>query len=75
MNNFARIQVDIDAFRHMMGMPINTNILDIQFNNKFWGTIDIIVEHPDLSEVKEGERIPTVQPVIHQINWDWNQHE
>ena len=74
MNKLAKIKIDADYLINLLHMPILTEIKDISIENEYFRHyIVITVENTDLLEVKEGEEIPTIQPIIHQINWDWNQ--
>ena len=74
MNKLAKIRIDVSYLKDLLHMPIMTEIKDISIENEYFRPyIVITVENTDLLEVKEGEEIPTIQPIIHQINWDWNQ--
>ena len=74
MNNLARIQIDASYLKEVLHMPSYAEIKQIQICGDYFNkSIEITVESFDLQEVKEGEKIPLLLPIIHQINWDWNQ--
>jgi len=74
MNNLATFKLDIDYLKEVLHMPIETTIEEVWIDCTD-NTIGICVEHPELREVKEGEEIPVVSPVMYTIVWGWNQHE
>lgn len=72
--NLACIKIYDYFLKDLLHMPIETTILDAKYDH-FDKTIIITVEHYELKEVEEGAEIPLVNPIIHVINWDWNQGE
>ena len=74
MNNLAIFKLDIDYLKEGLCMPRETTIEEVWLDSTD-NTLGMVVEHPELREVKEGEEIPVVSPIMHTIVWDWNQHE
>ena len=74
MKNLARFQIDQSYLKELLYMPSYSEIKEIKISGDYFNkSVEITVESPDLLEVKEGEEIPLLLPIIHQINWDWNQ--
>lgn len=68
----ARIKINVEYLQDILHMPKTSTIHNIELD-EFNQNIEITVEDFALKEIEEGQKIPFITPIIHVIEWDWNQ--
>lgn len=68
----AKIKINTEYLQDILHMPKTAIIHNIELD-KFNQNIEITVEDYALKDIEEGEKIPLITPIIHVIEWDWNQ--
>lgn len=72
MYRIARFAISPELIIDALHMPKETLIYDIRRHPVFLDTLEIVVIHKDLPEVKIGHAIPEITPQLTEIQWDWN---
>ena len=72
----AMVRVTKELLIDALKLPEDTEIISVHLNYEIYpSVIEIVVEHPELKQIDEGERIPIVNPRLEKIiyKFDWNQ--
>ena len=73
MRRVAKVELTTSLLCELLHFPTRTRIVAANGERAYEGTIELIVESPDLQPVEEGEQIPTVSPVVTNSTFDWGQ--
>lgn len=67
MQHGARFDVSLDRLAEMLGLPEGAKVVGIWggvSQQTFKRTVTVMVEHPDLPEMVEGDLVPAINPVF-----------
>lgn len=59
----ARFSIGIEHLIHLMGLPPDTDIHAVQISFDSVHSVDFIIEHPSLPDVKQGDIYRNVRAV------------
>ena len=68
ISRLARIQITPEIIVEALKLPQETRIIGCI---EFAGLIELKVEHPDLPELKHGDKIPLIKPIYKKIEFNW----
>lgn len=72
--HLGRFVLDYRLFAEALGLPELARVKVIDDASRYYGGAVIVIEHPDLPEVEEGEQIPEIMPLFEGgklVDWGW----